>query len=66
MIWTELDPQFLSLAVTRMVHSMMHLGMPSDSPMRNTYMRCELVKLYSLISIMSSDRYGISSRCIGL
>jgi hypothetical protein len=65
MICMELEPQFLSLTVTWMVHSMTHLGKPSDRPLRKIYMRCELMKLYSLTWIVSLDRDGIGPRHIG-
>jgi hypothetical protein len=64
-IYMGLQQQFLTLAVTRMMHSTTHLGIPSDSPLRKIYMRCKLLTLYSLIWIVSSDQDVINPRHIG-
>jgi hypothetical protein len=43
-IYTELSPQFLNRAVTRMAHSVLHFGMPSDISIRQIYVRYKSMK----------------------
>jgi hypothetical protein len=42
--------------MTRIMHSIMHLGKPSDSQVRAICLRCESMKSYSVIWIVFSDR----------